>query len=159
VATQPSATCPLNLFPAPATNGYRGNDAAPIQPDGDHRDEIQNHRSCFDRTDTRGQPRRHQRQRLGSLSLGHRRRHWYCGRRAARSRGCFQRLRYTGLRNRTVLPSGHALRPLRKCAHDPGLQLLLIRLVGACPSILAPIWKTLPACPRPGGSLRSEFDD
>jgi hypothetical protein len=69
-----------------------------------------------------------------------------------------QRLRYTGLRNRTVLPSGHALRPLRKCAHDPGLQLLLIRWVGACPSILAPIWKTRPACPRPGRSLHSEFD-
>ena len=44
-------------------------------------------------------------------------------------------------------------------AHDPGLQLLLIRWVGACPSILAPIWKARPACPRPGGSLRSEFDD
>ena len=32
-----------------------------FKPDGDHHDEVQDHRSCFDRTDTRRQPRRHQR--------------------------------------------------------------------------------------------------
>jgi hypothetical protein len=45
-----------------------------FKPDGDPHDEVQDHRSCFDRTDTCRQPRRHQRQRAGSLSLGHRRR-------------------------------------------------------------------------------------
>jgi hypothetical protein len=58
---------------------------------------------------------------------GHRRRHRYCRRRADRGRGRFQRLRHPRLRDRSVLPSGHALRPLRKCPHDPSLQLLLIR--------------------------------
>ena len=40
-------------------------------------------------------------------SLGHWCRHWYCGRRAARSRSCFQCLRHASLRNGPVLPSGH----------------------------------------------------
>jgi len=36
-----------------------------FKPDGDHHDEVQDHRSRIDRTDTRRQSRRHQRQRAG----------------------------------------------------------------------------------------------
>jgi hypothetical protein len=91
-----------------------------------------------------------------SISLGHRRRHRYCRRRAARGRGYFQCLRFPSLCDSPGLPSGDRF---RKCAQDPGLQLLLIRWIGACNVHPRADLEEPPGMTHSGGSLRSESDD